>query len=186
MYEETEHAFGTDAVWRGVPLELVQKFLRHSDRRSTERYARLAHSRMLGVLMYARRHSRSRPDTVQRFCGLRAVGFVNRAVSLTVRSGARRVHPPQQGTRALDPDHARPGAAGTRGFATSAGIGMRVHSTATRSRAQRAARSCGPSLVPRWSLARLGPTTPSREAPKFRASSAMVWWSRAGSNGWSP
>src|SRR5262249_26720149 len=36
LYEGTKHAFATDAVARGVPLEWVQKFLGHADRRSTE------------------------------------------------------------------------------------------------------------------------------------------------------
>ncbi len=50
MYEGTKHAFATDAVARGVPLEWVQKFLRHADRRSTERYARLANAGLVAVL----------------------------------------------------------------------------------------------------------------------------------------
>lgn len=50
MYEGTKHSFATDAVARGIPMEWVQKFLRHSDRRSTERYARLANAGLLAVL----------------------------------------------------------------------------------------------------------------------------------------
>ena len=40
--DTTKHAFATDAVQRGVPMEQVQKFLGDADRKSTERYARLA------------------------------------------------------------------------------------------------------------------------------------------------
>ena len=50
MYEGTKHSFATDAVARGVPLEWVQKFLGHADRRSTERYARLAPAGLVAVL----------------------------------------------------------------------------------------------------------------------------------------
>jgi site-specific recombinase XerD len=50
MYEGTKHSFATDAVARGIPMEWVQKFLRHADRRSTERYARLANAGLLAVL----------------------------------------------------------------------------------------------------------------------------------------
>jgi site-specific recombinase XerD len=50
MYEGTKHAFASDAVRRGVGLELVQKYLGHADRRSTERYAKLADAGLLTVL----------------------------------------------------------------------------------------------------------------------------------------
>jgi len=42
MYEGTKHATATDAIRRGVSERSIQAALRHADRRSTERYARLA------------------------------------------------------------------------------------------------------------------------------------------------
>jgi integrase len=42
LYEGTKHATATDLLRRGEPLEVVQRFLGHRERRSTERYARLA------------------------------------------------------------------------------------------------------------------------------------------------
>ena len=50
MYEGTKHSFATDAVARGVPKEVVQKYLGHADPRSTDRYARLANTALLAVL----------------------------------------------------------------------------------------------------------------------------------------
>lgn len=41
LYEGTKHATASDLVRRGENMDLVQKFLGHADRRSTERYARL-------------------------------------------------------------------------------------------------------------------------------------------------
>jgi site-specific recombinase XerD len=40
-YEGTKHSFATNALNRGVCIEVVQAMLGHRDRRSTERYAKL-------------------------------------------------------------------------------------------------------------------------------------------------
>jgi len=50
MYEGTKRAFATDALARGIPKEVVQKYLGHADARSTDRYARLANTALLSVL----------------------------------------------------------------------------------------------------------------------------------------
>ncbi len=50
MYEGTKHSSAT--AWRasGVPLDLIQRMLRHRDARSTERYARLSNSALVDVI----------------------------------------------------------------------------------------------------------------------------------------
>jgi integrase len=48
--EGTKHAFATDALRRGVAKEKIQKFLGHSDARSTDRYAKLADGALVEVL----------------------------------------------------------------------------------------------------------------------------------------
>ena len=42
LYEGTKHATATDLLRRGEDLDLVRKFLGHKDRKSTDRYAKLA------------------------------------------------------------------------------------------------------------------------------------------------
>lgn len=50
LYEATRHSFATLAVGRGAELYRVQRFLRHTDPRTTERYAKLADTGLLSVL----------------------------------------------------------------------------------------------------------------------------------------
>jgi integrase len=53
IYRENEglrHAFGTHAVNRGVPLDRAGAYLGHSERRTTERYAKLAGEGLSDVL----------------------------------------------------------------------------------------------------------------------------------------
>ncbi len=50
IYEGTKHAFATDALRRGVQERHIQRFLGHSDVRSTHRYARLADEGLVTVL----------------------------------------------------------------------------------------------------------------------------------------
>jgi site-specific recombinase XerD len=42
MYEGTRHTLATNALERGATLDVVRAILRHRDRRSTERYAKLS------------------------------------------------------------------------------------------------------------------------------------------------
>jgi site-specific recombinase XerD len=42
MYEGTKHTFATNLLEAGVSQEVIQAVLRHRDRRSTERYAKLS------------------------------------------------------------------------------------------------------------------------------------------------
>ena len=50
LYEGTKHSFATDAIRRGVPERLLQKFLGHAHPESTRRYARLADAALVQVL----------------------------------------------------------------------------------------------------------------------------------------
>ena len=50
LYEGTKHTFATNAKRRGVEDRLLQRFLGHRDRRSVERYARLADEALIAVL----------------------------------------------------------------------------------------------------------------------------------------
>ncbi|MHC4164299.1 MAG: tyrosine-type recombinase/integrase [Planctomycetota bacterium] len=50
LYESTKHSFATDAIRRGVPERLLQKFLGHAHPESTRRYARLADVALVQVL----------------------------------------------------------------------------------------------------------------------------------------
>ena len=50
LYEGTKHTFATNAKRRGVEDRLLQRFLGHRDRRSVERYARLADEALVAVL----------------------------------------------------------------------------------------------------------------------------------------
>jgi len=50
LYEGTKHTFATDAIRRGVPERLLQRFLGHADVHSTRRYARLADNALVAVL----------------------------------------------------------------------------------------------------------------------------------------
>ena len=49
LYEGTKHSFATDAIRRGVPDRLVQRFLGHKNIESTRRYVRLADNALLEV-----------------------------------------------------------------------------------------------------------------------------------------
>lgn len=51
LYEGTKHAFATDAAGRGVQGMLIQRFLGHSDIRSTQRYAKLADAALRGIFV---------------------------------------------------------------------------------------------------------------------------------------
>ncbi len=55
LYEGTKHTFATNAKRRGVEDRLLQRFLGHRDRRSVERYARLADEALIAVLRPLRR-----------------------------------------------------------------------------------------------------------------------------------
>jgi site-specific recombinase XerD len=61
LYESTRHSFATLALGRGTELYLVQKFLGHTDPRTTERYAKLADSGLLSVLPSTETVSRVSP-----------------------------------------------------------------------------------------------------------------------------
>lgn len=50
LYEGTKHSFATAALRRGVPEIAIQRFLGHTDVRSTRRYARLADEALVSVL----------------------------------------------------------------------------------------------------------------------------------------
>lgn len=50
MYEGTRHSFATLALNAGAPLHSVQKFLGHTEQRTTERYAKLADRALLDVI----------------------------------------------------------------------------------------------------------------------------------------
>ena len=50
LYDGTKHSFATDAIRRGVPERLLQKFLGHAHPESTRRYARLADAALVQVL----------------------------------------------------------------------------------------------------------------------------------------
>jgi integrase len=50
MYEGTKHSTATDAIRRGVPLELVRRFFGHSDIRTTQRYVNLGDQALVHVL----------------------------------------------------------------------------------------------------------------------------------------
>jgi integrase len=41
LYQGTRHSFASQAVNRGVPLNIIQRFLRHESPKMTERYAHL-------------------------------------------------------------------------------------------------------------------------------------------------
>lgn len=41
LYQATKHSFASQAINRGVPREVIQKFLGHASSRSTDRYARM-------------------------------------------------------------------------------------------------------------------------------------------------
>jgi integrase len=49
LYEGTKDTFATNAKRRGVEDRLLQRFLGHRDRRSVERYARLADEALIAV-----------------------------------------------------------------------------------------------------------------------------------------
>ncbi len=50
LYEGTRHSFATLALNAGTEQYVVQKFLGHSDPRTTERYAKLADSALVTAL----------------------------------------------------------------------------------------------------------------------------------------
>jgi integrase len=50
MYEGTKHSTATDAIRRGVPVELVRRFLGHADIRTTQRYVNLEDTALVHVL----------------------------------------------------------------------------------------------------------------------------------------
>ena len=54
MYEGCKHSFATDAIARGVPERHLQRYLGHSDLKSTRRYALLADSALIDVIRPAR------------------------------------------------------------------------------------------------------------------------------------
>ena len=62
LYEGTKHSFATDAIRRGVPGRLLQKFLGHAHPSSTRRYARLADAGLVKVLRPAFRTDRQVTD----------------------------------------------------------------------------------------------------------------------------
>ena len=47
LYGGTKHSFATDAIRRGVPERLLQKFLGHAHPESSRRYARLVNSALV-------------------------------------------------------------------------------------------------------------------------------------------
>ena len=57
LYEGTRHTFATLALGRGAALYHVQKFLGHTDPRTTERYAKLADHGLVSVLSTVSRPS---------------------------------------------------------------------------------------------------------------------------------
>lgn len=57
LYEGTKHSFASAALEGGIQMERIQKFLGHSDPRSTERYAKLS-DRSLESLVERRRTSK--------------------------------------------------------------------------------------------------------------------------------
>jgi hypothetical protein len=50
LYKSTKHSFATDAIRRGVPERLRQRFLGHASVTSMRRYARLADTALVDVL----------------------------------------------------------------------------------------------------------------------------------------
>ena len=66
LYEGTKHSFATDAIRRGVPERLLQKFLGHAHPESTRRYARLADNAVLEVLPVRRQTGDKALETNQR------------------------------------------------------------------------------------------------------------------------
>jgi hypothetical protein len=66
LYEGTKHTFATDAIRRGVPERLTQRFLGHASVHSTRRYARLANNARLEVLRLPERGGRQTGDKVSR------------------------------------------------------------------------------------------------------------------------
>jgi hypothetical protein len=50
LYEGTKQSFATDAIRRGVPERLLQRFLRHASITSMRHYARLADTALVDVL----------------------------------------------------------------------------------------------------------------------------------------
>ena len=54
VYEGCKHSFATDAIARGVPERHLQRYLGHSDLKSTRRYALLADSALIDVIRPAR------------------------------------------------------------------------------------------------------------------------------------
>ena len=50
LYYGTKHSFGTNALNAGAELYHVQRFLGHTDARTTERYAKLADGALVSVL----------------------------------------------------------------------------------------------------------------------------------------
>ncbi len=62
LYEGTKHSFATDAIRRGVPERLLQKFLGHAHPSSTRRYARLADTALIRVLQPQNRTDRHVTD----------------------------------------------------------------------------------------------------------------------------
>jgi integrase len=53
LYQGTRHSFASQAVNRGVPLNIIQRFLRHESPKMTERYAHLE-TKFLKVAQRAR------------------------------------------------------------------------------------------------------------------------------------
>jgi len=49
-YEGTKHTWATNALSRGVRIEVVQAMLGHRDRRSTERYAKLRNEALVEAI----------------------------------------------------------------------------------------------------------------------------------------
>jgi len=66
LYEGTKHTFATAAKERGIEDRLLQRYLGHRDRRSVERYARLADTALIAVLR--RREAPSSKDDLSPAC----------------------------------------------------------------------------------------------------------------------
>jgi len=62
LYEGTKHSFATDAIRRGVPERLLQRFLGHASILSTRRYAVLAESALVEVLRPVKKSWRQAGD----------------------------------------------------------------------------------------------------------------------------
>ena len=63
LYEGTKHSFASAALESGIQMERIQKFLGHSDPRSTERYAKLSDHSLEVLVDRPRSKASSPPDT---------------------------------------------------------------------------------------------------------------------------